>query len=128
MNSLYILEIKTLSELSLTTMFFYTVGSFFILMISLVMKKLFNSIKSHLFLPYFISFALEDVPGKIQLRGISEILLPMFSTRTFMVLWLTFKSSINLEFIYFCIWCKLVIKFHFYLFLLYFLCILLIML
>ena len=36
----------------------------------------------------------------ILLCGISEIFLPMVSSRTFIVLWLIFKSFINLEFIY----------------------------
>ena len=36
---------------------------------------------------------------KILLHGISEMFLPMFSSRTFMVSQLIFKSSINLEFI-----------------------------
>ena len=37
---------------------------------------------------------------KILLCGISEIFLPMFSWRTFMVSWLIFKSFIHLEFIF----------------------------
>ena len=44
--------------------------------------------------------ALEDISVKILLGGISEIFLPMFSSRTFMVLRLIFKSFIHLEFIF----------------------------
>ena len=36
---------------------------------------------------------------KILLCGVSEIFLPMFSSRTFMVLQLMFKSFIHFEFI-----------------------------
>ena len=41
MSSLYLLEIKPLSKLSLTNMFSHRVGSFFILMISVAVQKLF---------------------------------------------------------------------------------------
>ena len=37
---------------------------------------------------------------KILLPGISDIFLPMFSSRTFLVSWLIFKSFIHLEFIF----------------------------
>ena len=37
---------------------------------------------------------------EILLCGISEILLPVFSSLTSMVLWLMFKSFIHLEFIF----------------------------
>ena len=50
MKSLYILETKSLSEVSLANMFSYVVGSFFILMLfSLAMQKLFSLMKSHFF-------------------------------------------------------------------------------
>ena len=47
----------------------------------------------------FVSLALEDILAKILLHGISEIFLPMFSSRAFMVSWLMFKSFIHFEFI-----------------------------
>ena len=46
--------------------------------------------------------ALGDVLVKILLHGISEIFLPMFSYRTFMVSQFIFKSYIHLEFIFVC--------------------------
>ena len=49
---------------------------------------------------YFL--ALENIAAKILLRGISEILLPMFSSRTFMMSWLILKSFIHIEFILVC--------------------------
>ena len=86
MNSLYILEIKPLSEVSFVNIFYPLVGFLFILlMFSLALHKLFVMMKSHLFIPYFMSFALGDISVKILLCGISEIFLSIFSSRTFMV-------------------------------------------
>ena len=56
--------------------------------------------KSHLFILSFMALAVGDIVVKILLRGISEIFLSTFSSRTFMVLWLLFKSFIHLEFIF----------------------------
>ena len=58
--------------------------------------------KSHLFIHSFMSLVLKDIVVKILLLGISEKFLPMFSSRTFMVLWLIFMSFIHLEFIFVC--------------------------
>ena len=101
MSSLYILEIKPLSEGSLANMFSHTVGSLFILMLfSLAMKMLFILMRSHLFILSFMSLALGNISVKILLHGISEIFLPMFSSRTLMVSQLIFKSFTHLEFIF----------------------------
>ena len=56
--------------------------------------------RSHLFILSFMSLALGDMSVRMLLHGMSEIFLPMFSSRTFMVLWLIFKSFIHLEFIF----------------------------
>ena len=102
-SSLYILEIRPLSEVSLANMFSHTIGSLFILlMFSLAMQKLFHLMRSHLFILSFISLSSGDVLVKILLHGISEIFLPMSSSRTFMVSRLMFKSFIHLEFIFLC--------------------------
>ena len=93
MSSLYILEMKPLSKVSLANMFSHIVGSLFILMLfSLAMPKLFNLMQFHFFILSFISLALEDVSVKILLHGISEIFLPLFSFRTFMGSQVIFKS------------------------------------
>ena len=87
-SSLYILQIKPLSEISLTNMFSHTVGSLSILMpLSLAVQKLFIFIllRSHLFILSFMSLALGDVSVRMLLRGMSEIFLPNFSSRTLMV-------------------------------------------
>ena len=112
MSSLYILEIRSLSEVSLANMFSHTVGSPFILMLfSLAMQKLFILMRSHLFILSFMSLALGDVYVRMLLRGMSEIFLPMFSSRTFMVLRFIVKSFIHLEFIFVCSgsWCSALI-------------------
>ena len=101
MSSLHSLEIRPLSEVSLANMFSHTVVSlFFLMLFSLAMQKLFVLMRSHLFILSFMSLALGDISVKMLLRGMSEIFLPMFSSRTFMVLQLIFKSFIHLEFIF----------------------------
>ena len=82
------MENKPLSEVSLACMFSHRVGS------------LFNLMRSHLFIFFFMSLALGEISVKMLLHGMSEIFLPMFSSRTFMVSWLIFKSFIHLEFIF----------------------------
>ena len=85
LSSLYILEIKPLSEVSLANMFSHTVGTLFILILfSLAMHKLFILMRSHLFILSFISLVQGNISVKIWLREISEIFLPLFSFRTFM--------------------------------------------
>ncbi|KAF6114618.1 hypothetical protein HJG60_010582 [Phyllostomus discolor] len=98
-SSLYILEIKSLSEVSLAHMFSHTVGSLFMLF-SLARQKFFNLMRSHLFILSFMSLGLEDISMKILLHGISEIFLPIFSSRTFIISQLIFNSFIHLEFIF----------------------------
>ena len=111
-NSLYILEIKPLSDVSSENMFSHIVDSLFILMLfSLAMQNLFSLMRSHLFILSFMFLALGDISVKILLHGISEIFLPIYSSRTFTVSWFIFKSFIHLEFI---VWCELVIEFHFF--------------
>ena len=51
----------------------------------------------HLFIFSFMFLVLEDILVKILLHGISEVSLPMFSSRTFMVSQLIFKSLTTLN-------------------------------
>ena len=82
-SSLYILEIRPLSEVSLANMFSHTVGSLCTLVLfSLAMQKLLILMRSHLFILSFMSLALGDMSVRMLLRGMSEIFLPMFSSRT----------------------------------------------
>ena len=101
MSSLYILEIRPLSEVSLANMFSHTVGSLCnLVLFYLAMQNLYILMRCHLFILSFMSLALGDIAVKILLHGMSEIFLPMFSPRTFMVFRLIFKSFIHLEFIF----------------------------
>ena len=75
----------------LADMFSHSVGCLFILlMISFAMQELFSLMKSHLFIFSFVSLAWGDMSDKILLQAMSKILLPVFSSRIFMVLSLTF--------------------------------------
>ena len=98
MSSLYILGIRPLYEVSLANMFSQCVGSLFILMLfSLAVQKLFILMRSHLFILSFMSLALGDVSVRMLLRGMSEIFLPMFSSRTLCCyeLYLRLLSTLN---------------------------------
>ena len=113
MSSLYILKIKTLSNVSLANKFSHIVSSLSILMIvSLAMQKLFILMQSHLFIFPLISLALCNILAKILLCGMPEIFLSVFSSRTFMVSHFMFKSFIHFEFIL--AWYTLVVQIHFF--------------
>ena len=109
-SSLCILEIRPLPEIMLANMCSHTVGSLFILlMFFLAVQQLFILMRSHLFILSFMSLTLGDILVKILLHGISEIFLPMFSSRIFfLVPWVIFKSYPS--WVYFCVWCKLVVQ------------------
>ena len=100
MSSLYILEIRPLSEVSLANMLSYTAGSLHFNAVFFSHVELFILMRSHLFILSFICLALGDVSVRMLLRGMPEIFLPMFSSRTFMVLRLIFKSFNHLQFIF----------------------------
>ena len=94
---------QTLVQGIICNMFSQTVGSVFILMLfSLAVQKLFILMRPHLFILSFMSLALGDILVKTLLCGIPENFLSMFSSRTFMVSQLIFKSFIHLEFIFVC--------------------------
>ena len=101
MSSLYILEIRPLSEISLANMFSHTVGSLCnLVLFSLAMQKFFILMRSHLFILSFMSLSLGNVSLSMLMHGMSEIFLAKFSSRIFMALQLIFKSFIHLEFIF----------------------------
>ena len=77
---------QALSEVSLANMFSHTVGSLCnLVLFSLAMQKLFILMKSYLFILSFMSLALGDISVKMLLCGMSEIFLPMLSSRTLVV-------------------------------------------
>ena len=86
MRSLYILEIKPLSEVSLANIFSHMFGSFFHFNAVLFSSaEPFYMMTSHLFFLSFMTFVPGDIIVKILLHAISKIFLPVFSSRTFMM-------------------------------------------
>ena len=86
MNCLYILDINSLFVISFANIFCHSVGCLYILsVVSYAVQELLSLIRSHLFIFAFISFALGDRSKKILLQFMSKNVLPMFSSRSFMV-------------------------------------------
>ena len=101
MSCLCILEIKPLFVESLANIFSQSAGYLFILfMVSFAVKKLINYIRSHLFAFAFLSSALGDWLKKLLLWFMSGNVLPIISSRSFMVSCLLFKSLSYFEFIF----------------------------
>jgi len=69
-------------------------------MVSFAVQKPVSLIRSHWFIFVFLSIALGNRPKKTFVRLMSENILPMFSSRSFMVSSLMFKSSSHFEFIF----------------------------
>ena len=86
MSCLCILEIKHLSIASFANIFSHSGGSVFILfMVFFAVQKLLSLIRSHLFIFAFISIILGDRVKKILLQFMSKNILPIFSSRSFIV-------------------------------------------
>ena len=101
MSCLYMLDINLLSAISFASIFSHSVGlSFCFVHVSFAVQKVLSLIRSHLFSFAFISFALGDKSKKILLWFMSKSVLPTFSSRSFMVSSLTFRSLIHFEFIF----------------------------
>ena len=87
--------------ISFAYIFSHSVACLFILsVVSFALQKLLHFIRSHLFIFAFISFVLRDRFPKILLQFMSKSVVPMFSSRSFMVSDLTFRSLIHFEFIF----------------------------
>uniref|UniRef100_A0A8D1GPF0 Uncharacterized protein n=1 Tax=Sus scrofa TaxID=9823 RepID=A0A8D1GPF0_PIG len=69
-------------------------------MVSCAVQKILNLIRSHLFIFAFISITLGGGSEKILLWFMSESILPVFSSKSFIVSSLTFRSLIHFEFIF----------------------------
>ena len=72
-------------------------------MVSFAVQKLLSFIRSHLFIFYFIFIILGGGSKNILLQYMPESVLPMFSSKSFIVSGLTFRSLIHFEFIF--VWC-----------------------
>ena len=100
MHCWYILEIKPLWVASFANNFSQAIGCLFILlMVSFAVQNIISLIRSHLFIFAFISIALGDWPKKT-VRFMSENVLCMFFSRSFMVLFLIFKYLSQIDFIF----------------------------
>ena len=71
-------------------------------------EKLRSLIRSHLFIFAFISIVLRDWPKKTLIQFTSENVLPVFSSRSFMVSWPIFYFF-KPFWVYFCVWCECVL-------------------
>ena len=93
MSCLYILEINPLSVASFANIFSHSVGCLVILfMVSFAVQMLLSLIRSYLFMFLFISITLGDGLKKILLQFMSKSVLPIFSSKSFTVSGLTFRS------------------------------------
>ena len=99
MSCLYILEINPLSVVSFAIIFSHSEGCLFtLLIVSFAMQKLLSLIRSH-FTFVFISITLGGGSQRILLWFMSLSILPMFSSKCFIVSGLTFRSLIYFVFI-----------------------------
>ena len=99
MSCSYILEINLLSTALFTDIFSHFESFLFILfMVSFAAQKLSNLIRFHLFV--FIFLILGGGSKKILLWFISKGIFPAFSSKSFIVSGLTFRSLANFEFIF----------------------------
>ena len=87
---------------SFANIFCHSVGCLFVLfMVFFAVQKLLSLIWSHLFIFVFIFITLGGESKKILMWFMSESVLPMFSSKSFIVSGLTFRSLIHfLKFIY----------------------------
>ena len=100
MSCLYILEINPLSVVSFDIIFSHSEGCLFtLLIVSFAVQKLLRLIRSHLFTFVFISTTLGGGSWRILRWYMSLSVLPMFSSKSFMVSGLIFRSLIHFEFI-----------------------------
>ena len=101
MSCLYILEMNSLVA-SFANIFSHSLSClFFLFMVSSAVQKLYSSVKSYLFIFVFIFITLGDGSKKM-LLFVSKSILPVFSSNSFIVSSLIFRSLIHFEFIFVC--------------------------
>ena len=99
-SCLYIFEINPLSVASFAIIFSQSEGCLFtLLIVSFVVQKLLSFIRSHLFIFAFVSNILL-VGHRGSCCDLCQRVLPMFSSRSFIISGLTFRSLIHFEFIF----------------------------
>ena len=81
--------------------FSHSMGCLFVLfMVSFAVYKLLSLIRSHLFIYFYFHYSRRQIKKKILLRFMSNSILPLFSSKTFIVSGLAFRSLIHFEFIF----------------------------
>ena len=101
MSCLYILESNPLPVVSFAIILSNSERFLFtLLIVSFAMQKLLSLIRFHLFTFVFISITLEGRSQRILLWFISSSVLSMFSSKSFIVSGLTFRSLIYFIFLY----------------------------
>jgi len=99
MSCLYILEINPLSVALFANIVSHSVSCLFILfMVSFAVQNLLSLIRSHLFIFVFIFITLGGGSKKLLLRFMSKSVLSIFSSKSFIMSGLTFRSLIHFEF------------------------------
>uniref|UniRef100_A0A8D1P4F0 Uncharacterized protein n=1 Tax=Sus scrofa TaxID=9823 RepID=A0A8D1P4F0_PIG len=106
MSCLYILEINPLPVALFANIFSHSIDCLFTLfMLSFLQGKFFkflSLIRFHLFIFVFISITLGSKSKNISLPFMSKSVLPIFSSKSFIISGLTFKSLVHFEFIFVC--------------------------
>ena len=100
MSCLYILEINPLSVTSTANFFSHSVGCLSFCYVAFAVQKFLSLIRSHLPIFVFIFITLGAGSKEILLQFMSKSVQPMFSSKSFIVPSLTFKSLIDFEFIF----------------------------
>ena len=100
MSCLHILEINPLSVVSFAIIFSHSEGCLFtFLVVSFAMQKLLRLIRFHLFTFVFISLTL-GVDHRRSCFDLRHQVFCLFSSKSFIVSGLTFRSLIRFEFIF----------------------------
>ena len=95
------LEINPFLVASFANIFSLSVGCLFVwLMVFFAIQELLLLIRFHLFIFVYIFITLGGGSKKIFLQFMSKSVLPMFSSRSFMVSGLSFMSLIHFQFIF----------------------------
>ena len=101
MSCLCILEINPLSGTSFANIFSCSVDCLFTLfMVSFAVQKLLSLIRPHLYIFAFVSITLGNRSKKNNAAFMSESVLPIFSSRSFMLFSFIFTSFLHFQFIF----------------------------
>ena len=110
MRYLYILDINPLLVISFANSFSHSAGCLFVLlMVSFAVQKLLSLIRSH----WFCFLCHGRQIKKILIWFMSKTVLPIFSSRSYIVSGLTFRSLIHFEFILYMVWENVLISFFY---------------